>query len=355
MSKIAVITDTHYGVRNDAIVFNDYFKRFLDTVFFPYIDENGIKEVIHLGDLVDRRKYIQYYTLHRLKVDFLEPLFSRDVQLTIILGNHDIAYKNTNEINALDELFSKFSDKMHIIRDAEHVSMGDDLEVLMIPWICQDNEAHSMDLIRKSTAQVAMGHLELAGFEMERGSVANHGQNANVFDKFDIVLSGHYHHKSTNGTVFYLGAPWQMTWADYDDPKGFHVFDTQTRALEFVENPHIMFEKFFYDDSDLTSADVVDLDLTKYKNTYVKIVVQVKNNPYIFDTIIAKFEEAGVFDLKIVDDHLNLHLEDDSDIVDEAEDTPTILKKTIEGLKTPHIKLLTSYTQSLYNEALSME
>lgn len=352
--KVVVITDTHWGVRNDAVVFHDYFKKFLDNVFFPYLDEHDIKEVVHLGDLVDRRKYINYLTLHRLKSDFLSPLFSRDVSLTVLLGNHDIAYKNTNEINALDELFSEFSNRMHVIRNAEHVALGD-TEVLMIPWINQENEEHSMNLIKRTNAQIAMGHLELAGFEQERGSVALHGQSATVFDKFDIVLSGHYHHKSTNGTVFYLGAPYQMTWSDYDDPKGFHVFDTETRELEFIENPFIMFEKFFYDDTDLTSSEIVDLDLSKYKNTYVKIVVQVKNNPYIFDTIIGKFEEAGVFDLKIVDDHLNLHLEDDSDIVDEAEDTPTMLKKTIEALKTPFRNRLTSYTQTLYNEALSME
>ena len=40
--KIALITDTHWGVRNDNVSFHDNSKKFLDDVFFPTLMSKGI-------------------------------------------------------------------------------------------------------------------------------------------------------------------------------------------------------------------------------------------------------------------------------------------------------------------------
>ena len=56
--KIALITDTHFGARNDSLLFLDFFRKFYENIFFPTLKERGIKEIIHLGDVVDRRKFI---------------------------------------------------------------------------------------------------------------------------------------------------------------------------------------------------------------------------------------------------------------------------------------------------------
>ena len=103
--KIALITDTHFGARNDSGVISDYMMKFYSDIFFPYIIDNDIKTIIHLGDLVDRRKYVNFVTLNSLRTDFIFRLQDSGIDTHIIIGNHDTYYRNTNRINAVNELF----------------------------------------------------------------------------------------------------------------------------------------------------------------------------------------------------------------------------------------------------------
>jgi predicted phosphodiesterase len=327
--KIALITDTHWGVRNDNLAFLDNSKLFLDNTFFPYLEKHGIRNVVHLGDLVDRRKYINYNTGNRLKNDFLDPLLGRNLDVHLIAGNHDTYFKNTNEINALRELvYGKYP--FHIYdRYAETVTF-DNLPILFIPWICDDNNKQILSKIADSGASVCAGHLEIQGFEMYRGSIVSHGSDRSLFGRFDMVLSGHYHHRSTDGTIFYLGSHGEFTWSDYDDPRGFHILDTETRELTFIENPYKMFKKVWYNDVDENFLNA-DVDYSSFKNTLLKVIVTNKTNPYWFDKFIENIESENPIDIQIVEDHLNLDLEDDMDIINEAESTLDIFKKYIDN------------------------
>jgi DNA repair exonuclease SbcCD nuclease subunit len=214
-----------------------------------------------------------------------------------------------------------------------------------------------MEFINNTQSQILFGHLELAGFEMYKGAVNDHGFSASLFDKFDVVCSGHFHHKSTRGNINYLGAPYEMSWSDYDDPRGFHIFDTDTRELTFVQNPYRMFQKWFYDDTKWPNFDWINgFDFDAVKGNYVKVIVKNKNNPFWFDTYIDRLEKAGALDIQVVEDNLNLQLEDDSDIVNEAEDTLTILTKVVDQWDTPvDKKRLYNFLTTLYSEALSVE
>jgi len=349
--KLAILTDTHAGVRSDSVVFLDDAKHFYQNVFFPYLEEHGIADIFHLGDLFDRRKYVNYYTLHRLKEDFLEPLNRRKLTMTVLCGNHDVFYKNTNSLNSLSDLERLYPNIAVYTKPT--IEVIDGMEVLLLPWMNQENFTESMEMVHETKAQICFGHLEFAGFEMYRGSVSMHGLNPSTFQKFDMVLSGHFHHRSTNGTIFYLGTPFEMTWADFDDPKGFHIFDTETRELTFVPNPKKLFAKFIYDDTDISAKDILDMDIEPYKNTYMKIIVKAKNDPYLFDLFIKRLEHEGVHDLQVVEQHITLSTEQDE--VSEAEDTLTILKKFVENSRVPEPDLLTNYLQTLYHEALAQE
>jgi len=355
--KIALITDTHWGIRNDSPVMLNQMKKFLDEVFFPTIDSQDIDTVIHLGDLVDRRKYINYVTAKRLRDDFLEPLRRRNIDVHIIAGNHDTYFKNTNDINSLRELLDRKYPNINIYDNvAAEMIFADKTKIFMLPWICDENREWCMKAIDETNAPILMGHLELNGFEMYRGQVNEHGDDPKIFDKFDLVCSGHYHTRSSRSNIHYLGTPAQYTWSDYGDTKGFYVLDTETRGLTFIENPYKIFFKFHYDDINKQMDEVLVFDAAQYKDTYVKVIVKNKTNPYWFDLVIDKIEKSGPADIQIVEDHFNLNLEDDNDIVNEAEDTITIIRKFVDSMNVnTDKKRVENIIQSLYIEAHEIE
>ena len=351
--KIALITDTHWGVRNDSPIMHNHMKKFLDEVFFPTIDSQNISTVIHLGDLVDRRKYINYVTAKRLREDFLNKIAQKNIDLHIIAGNHDTFYKNTNNVNALTELVAgRYYENITIYHDQPSTVNFDGTDILMLPWICDDNRQATNEAINNSKAPLAVGHLELAGYEMYKGQVSDHGDDPKIFDKFDLVFSGHYHTRSSRGNIHYLGTPVQYIWSDYVDTKGFHILDTSTRVLEFIPNPNQIFHKFFYDDLNKNMDEVFSFDVEDYKDCYVKVVVKNKTNPFWFDIVIEKLEKAGVADLQVVEDHFHLDLEADDDIVNEAEDTMSIINKFIDSMNiNTDRKRVENIIQNLYIEA----
>ena len=327
-------------------------KKFLDEVFFPTLDREKITNVIHLGDLVDRRKYINYLTAKRLRDDFLIPLQRKNITMHLIAGNHDTFYKNTNEINALRELIVGKYDNVHVYDNNPVEIYPDGRPILLLPWICDENRKQTMEAIASSQAAIVMGHLELAGYEMYRGHVSDHGDDGRIFDKFDLVCSGHYHTRSNSSNIFYLGTPAQYTWSDYGDTKGFHILDTATRELSFIVNPNDVFHKFYYDDLNKQMDQVLVFDAEQHKDSYVKVIVKNKTNPYWFDLVIDRLEKSGAADLQVVDDHFNLDLEADLDIVSEAEDTMSIIRNYIGSMNiNTDRKRVESIIQELYIEA----
>lgn len=346
--KIGILTDTHYGARGDHAAFDKHFKKFYDQLFFPILDARGIRNVIHLGDMFDRRKYINYLTLNNCREYFFDPLRDRKIKLDAIVGNHDVFYKNTNSVNSPGLLLSEY-DNITSYSDPVELTY-DGLDILMLPWICTDNYQEVMAMINSTRAQVCFGHLELAGFQMYKGQVNDHGFDSKIFQRFDLVCTGHFHHRSNSGNIHYLGNPYELTWADYEDPRGFHIFDTETRELEFIQNPNRMFHKVFF------NKDYNIGDYSHLKDTFVKVIVQNRDQQIKFDLLIDKLEKAGVADLQVVDDHMHQDLVDDNEIIEDAEDTLTILSKFCEQLETQTDKArLDKLLRNLYNEAINLE
>ena len=158
--KIAILTDQHFGVRNDNVAFYDYQAKFYREVVLPYIDANDIKVVWDGGDTFDRRKYINFHSLKAAKDMWFDELRTRNIQLYTIVGNHTAYYKNTNEVNTMELLFADY-DNMHVVSEAKTLNF-DGLDVAFLPWICSGNYQSSMDFINDTPAQVLIGHLELA-------------------------------------------------------------------------------------------------------------------------------------------------------------------------------------------------
>lgn len=356
--QIALICDTHWGVRNDSPIMLDYLKQSSEW-FIGELKELCITNCIHLGDLVDRRKYINFLTASRLRSDFLDLLRTNDIKTHIIAGNHDEYYKNTDVVNALDELVLGKYDNVHVYTKTTTIEF-DGVPILLVPWLCEDNYQQFQKQIDTTQAQIVMGHLELKGFEMYKGSINDHGMDHNVFSKFDVVCSGHFHHRSNLNNINYLGAFAEYTWSDYNDPRGFAIFDTETRDIQFVDNPYKMYIKLWYNDLNKQMDDIlVELDKVKnnkFKKPNVKVIVTNKTNPYWFDLFIGQLEQLAPSEIQVVDDHLHLDLEQDTTIVGDVEDTITIFRNYIDGLNGKFSKpKLNGIIKQLYNEAVQIE
>lgn len=345
---IGIITDTHWGIRGNNELFHDNNKLFLENVFFPTLDKENITTVIHLGDLVDKRKDINFNTANRLRNDFLEPLNNREIDTHIIVGNHDCYYKNTNSLNALNELVGNHYNKIRYYNDVDEITIDGD-KILLVPWICDENREKTFNRIGRTDAKICMGHLELVGFQMYKGSFSIEGDDPKDFNKFDIVLSGHYHHRSNSDNIYYLGSHSEFTWADYNDARGFHIFDTKTKKLRFIKNPYTVFKKIFFKNNEQNNEDL------NVKNCIVKVIVQSKENSYNFDKFIDDLEKQNPVELQIIEDQITIN--ENNDLINEAESTIDIFKKYIKTNEFNNVDKhhLEKIIIELYHESLSLE
>ena len=347
--KVAVLGDTHFGARNDSVHFSVFFEKFYKEIFFPYMEQHNIKHVIQLGDVFDRRKYINFQTLNHCKDYFFKKL-NNEYSSWLLVGNHDAYYKNTNDVNSLDMLLGEYSN-INLITKPTDLELGD-TNVLLLPWICDDNFSDTMEAVNSTKAQVAFGHLELTGFEMYKGQLMDHGMDPNLFSRFDMVVSGHYHHKSHAKNVTYTGTPYEMTWSDYGDLKGFHIFDTETKELEFVKNPFTIFEKYYYDDE---KEDVTKIDITRFASKLIKIIVVNKKDFVKFDGFIESIYKQNPIELKIIEDFSEFESEALDESID-LEDTMTLLSNYVDSVDTDSDKdRLKGILKTLYVEAQHYE
>lgn len=352
--RIALINDTHFGARSESPVFNDFFFKFWDSVFFPYLQAQGITRIIHLGDVVDRRKFINYVILNSMRTRFIDKIGRMGMHMDVIVGNHDVPYRNTNDINAIEEMFGN-RDYINVI--SSPVTMDyDGLPLAIIPWINNGNYQQTVDFIKDTPAQIAMGHLEISGFEMDKGNISQTGIDRSAFKKFETVYSGHFHHKSTDGHIFYLGNQYEITWSDYNDKRGFHVFDTDTRELEFIENPYRMFHKIEYDDTVETLESIEEKDFSEFNNTIIKVIVKKKTNMVLFDHFMDKLSSVHPLDVGIVEDFIEYNELSEDDIIDQADSTTVIVDKYIDGIEVGLDKdKLKNLMREIYNQAQNLE
>ena len=350
--KIAFLNDTHCGTRNSSEVFIEYQKKFYEEVFFPYLLENNIKQIIHLGDYYEHRKFVNFKALNENRSHFLEKLREYGISMDIIPGNHDVYYKNTNDLCSLKELMGHYMNEINIIMEPK-VMDYDGCKIALVPWINNENYPASVDFIKNCKAQFLGAHLELVGFDMMKGVKNTHGMGTDLFNKFEQVWSGHFHTKSSQGNISYLGSQMEFTWADAHDQKYFHVFDTETRVMEPIANPINIFEKVLYND---TETDYNSIDISRLKDKFVKVVVVKKEDPYVFDKFVDKIQDLGVHELKIAetfDEFTGANVDDDGISV---EDTTELLDSYIDNVDTDLDKdKIKSIMRGLYVEAQNME
>lgn len=354
--KVAFITDTHFGIRNGSEVYLNYFEKFFREVFFPYCREHGIKRIVHGGDLFDHRKFLNLRVASRVKSFFTDIILEEGMELDIIVGNHCCYYKNTNDINSLREFLPwEYNKNIRIYEKPTNIEI-DGLEIALIPWISPEIEEETLNFINETSAPIAVGHLEIGGFQMLKN--LNHlseGYSIKTFNKFDAVYSGHYHTKSKRENITYLGAPYEMYWADWDDPKSFHVLDTETREMTPIDNCDPLFIRIDYDDSNGPLEMPVS---EKFKDKYVKVCVVQKNNPHIFDTYVDQLSKCSPADIKVFELlHSSEISNEDLSEYKSVENTEEILNKYVESMQSDGSsnEKLKKMVRALYMEAVDVQ
>lgn len=351
--KIAVITDQHFGVRKGSKIFTDFQEKFYREVFFPKIDEAGVKLVIECGDTFDLRKSIDFYSLTRAKRMWYDPLAKRSLPTYSIVGNHNIYYKSSNEINSNALLSSGYKN----IKPVESPLVIDMIDATLIPWINKYNHDECMKHLDDPQTSKVFGHFEFNGVPMNSYEMSSHGLPISAARKVEALYSGHFHKQSTTKNVHYLGAPYEMNWHDYADDRGFHIWDTETDEMEFIKNPFVMFYVLNYDDS----VDPLEHDFSEYEDRYLKMIVNSKQDAANFDLFISELEKACPADIQVIDRYLNSServslSEEDVD----GKDTEEIIKEVIdksytEGEISVSKEDLTKFMKEVYHQALNRE
>ena len=355
--KIALITDQHFGGKQDSLNFLNHIENFYTNQFFPYLAGAKIDTVIDLGDTFDRRKFVNFNTLDKVKQFYFDVLLERNITLHSIVGNHSTYYRNTNSVNSSELLYGHY-ENVSTYSSPETIHVGN-ADIDLIPWLNSENYDETIEFIRNSKSQIALGHLEVAGFAMYKGYNAEDGISKSLFRSYEIVCSGHYHHKSTEDNINYLGAPYEITWSDYDDPRGFHVLDTETREIKFIRNNFRLFEKIYYDD---TNIDYSTVDAGHYKDKIVKLIVENKNKPIDYETFVDRLYSSDLADLTILEDLSEYSARYEGDAEDDIEvgNTSDFLDEYVDGMSTDNAKKdertkIKKLLKVIYDEALNMD
>lgn len=347
--KVAIISDQHFGCRKNSTLFHDYFLKFYNNIFFPTLKEHGITTVVDMGDTFDSRKGIDFSALFWAKSNYYDKLQENGITVHTIVGNHTAYYKNTNKVNAIDLLLREYKN-VKVYSEVTEIKL-DKLGVLIVPWINQENEKNTCNILTKTSCKCVLGHLELKGFNANKFVVVNHGYDGELFKKFSCVFSGHYHTRSSKENIRYLGNPYEMYWSDYDDVRGFHLFDTDTLEVLPINNPYRMFHKVYYEDTEHKTFDAA-----QYENKIIKLIIKKNSDNKKLDKFVEKLYSVNVAELKIVENtDFEGYYESTEHKDFESEDTISILNRYIQDAEIDLDKsFIRNVIQEVYQEACEM-
>lgn len=222
MDNCIILGDLHIGSGQGSDIYLDQAERFFDGLC-DYIQKNNVKHLIILGDLFDNRRNIDFKVLARSYKFFTERFaYNEDINVYVIVGNHDSYLKNTIDLNSPSLLLSW--SKIQVIQEPTEIEINDK-KILLVPWICKENSDKLLSSITNSTANICCGHFDIQGFTMVKGFSSVEGLSSSIFNSFETVYSGHFHIGSSSGNIIYVGSPYQLSFNDVGDTKRFICTD----------------------------------------------------------------------------------------------------------------------------------
>lgn len=214
-NKAVCFTDIHFGLRNNSRTHNNDCEGFIHWMV-EQAQARGCETCIFLGDWHNNRATINVSTLNYTtsNLEYLSKNFER---VYIIMGNHDLAYREKREINSLP--FSRYLSNVTLVNEV--LKVGD---MAIVPWLV-GNEWTKM---QKLDSRYIFGHFELPRFKMNAMvEMPDHGGlNAEHFPGQEFVFSGHFHKRQQRGNVVYMGNCFPHNYADaWDDERGLMFLD----------------------------------------------------------------------------------------------------------------------------------
>lgn len=294
MYRIAVLGDPHFGLRNNSKYFRDKQIEFFESIFFPSLIKNNIKDLIILGDTFDNRKNIDISILNFFHERFFKVLESNNINTYMLIGNHDIYFKNTSEINSVKQLELKYSN-IKVIDEFEDIIINN-TKLGLCSWITPENESKFLEYLNSTSSEILFGHFEINSFDMTPGHPCEHGLSINLFSKFKKVISGHFHIRSKKNNIEYVSTQLEHNWGDYSLEKGFALLDINTSEIEYINNPITIYEKINY--SNL--INVKEFEYKKYQDKIVRIyslTEDIKNKK--FDSFIENLNKV-IYNLEVI-------------------------------------------------------
>lgn len=231
MANFWIISDTHFGGKNNSKSWEDNITRWIDGFIVPFFKDN-VKEgdvLVHLGDVFDNRQSVGLSAMS-IAVSFFEKMSELFSQVYVLCGNHDAYNKNSNDITSLDCI--RYIPKVNVIKTPQRISVLG-RKISFIPWIesvkevkCHIDNAFDSDLV--------FCHADFGGCTMNASGTKSESQ----LEVPDVskIYSGHIHHSQRYGRVTYVGSPYHTSQNDRGNKKGVWRIDSETLSDEFYEN-----------------------------------------------------------------------------------------------------------------------
>jgi len=275
--KVNIVGDLHLGIKNNSVEWLDIQKDFLLNVLMKSIDHDFDQDrdiLILEGDIFHSRESINVRIQNEAFSIFrkLAEKFKRGIY--IILGNHDVYYKDKTEVNSLKSL-SYLANNIHIFEKPEVLTINDAHSFLMLPWIEDVSRLSSVVNDYRNLGHYIVCHADIKGLRFNKWTQVEHGLEVDALSTYRRVYGGHIHHRQTVKNVVYTGTPYQMDRGDAGNTKGFYQLDmTQTIPTElFIENKESpVFVKFdVMAILEMSKAEILE----KFKNNFVDVMLNV--------------------------------------------------------------------------------
>jgi UDP-2,3-diacylglucosamine pyrophosphatase LpxH len=234
MANVCLVTDPHFGIKNNSELFSDSQLRFFQKQLIPYLKNNNITELYVLGDIFDNRNSINT-RIHNLVFDLFHDDL-KDFNVTVLLGNHDIYFNTTVDVNSI-KFLNEFKNVEVIDKPTIRTKNG--IKEFWIPWVV--NVPDFIKELQKKKADVCFGHFNFNTFNFNKSKLSDDGIDASVLSKTcKKLFTGHFHTRSSKTIdgceINYIGAPYELTRIDMDDPKGFAILNTDDLSYKFIDN-----------------------------------------------------------------------------------------------------------------------